>query len=241
MALPTKIWISTTVHADPIILNNITSFARSHWDIFKSTYRDEWDNAEGTFSTTGLSSATTIPCIGEPGTKPSAPTGSAGDFANLKYVATDAQAHIAPRFFKIRCSGYVFALNSETIPDPTAPTAWSSFFTGVAATDIFTSVDGAGSPAVHGRVTGDRVVVVAGGGLPAGLSANTVYLFVYVSTTTFMLITESTGAVVNITTAGTTPNTITLIESVALPAKSLGLVYVPDEWEPAISTSDPSA
>jgi len=237
MALPTKIWISTTVHADPIILDNITSFARSHWDIFKSTYRDEWDNAEGTFNSygavpaagTGLTLATAIPCIGEPGATPIDGT----DLTKIKFVSTDAQSHIAPRFFKVRCSGYVFALNGETIPEPTNPTSWSATFT-AAVTDVCTAT-------AHGRVSGDIVTVVAGGGLPAGLSAATRYIFIKLDADTFLLALQSTGAIVNITTTGTTPNTIVLVESVALPAKSLGLVYVPDEWEPAISTSDPSA
>jgi hypothetical protein len=235
MALPTKIWIQTAVHDDPIILDNFTSFARSHWDIFKSTYRDTWDVA-GTIEPYLASAATSSAAVGQgagvigiPGTTPPAAYG----FTQLIYTAPDEQAHVAPRFFKVRCSGYVFALNGETIPEPPSPTTWSTTFE-AATTDVCTAV-------AHGRVTGDRVVLVAGGGLPAGLSAATIYLFVKVSADTFMLINESTGAIANITTTGTVPNTITLVESVALPAKSLGLVYIPDEWEPAISTSDPSA
>ena len=79
-----------------------------------------------------------------------------------------------------------------------------------ATTDICTCVS-------HGYLTGDQVVVSnSGGGLPAGLSANTYYYVVKIDADTFKLAaslanaTAASPAVVDISSAGTGTHTITL-------------------------------
>ena len=54
----------------------------------------------------------------------------------------------------------------------------------------------------HAMVTGDQVYLTTTGALPTGLTANTLYYVVYVSSTTFSLATTRANAV-----AGTKINT----------------------------------
>lgn len=69
--------------------------------------------------------------------------------------------------------------------------------TAAASTDIFTAI-------AHGLANDDRVILQApeGGTLPTGVSANTAYYVVSVTTNTFQLSTTQGGSAINITADG---------------------------------------
>jgi hypothetical protein len=68
-------------------------------------------------------------------------------------------------------------------------------FTAVASTEIFTAPG-------HTFANGDKVVLKANSGLPAGVTAETIYFIIGVSGNTFQLSLTSGGAAINITTDG---------------------------------------
>jgi hypothetical protein len=227
----TKLYIQTNRHDDVVILDNVYEHKWCHWYEYQDTYRDSW-LATGSVSHIagglGSSTAAPVPAIGKPGTSPaSTPISS-----ELLYTAPDEQTHVPPRYKKVLCSGDIFSIVSGvSIPEPTAPTSWSATFT-AATTDICTAT-------AHGRATGDLVTVQTTTTLPAGLASTVIYEFIKIDANTFTLRTQSTGAIVDITSTGTGTHTITLVTPITLPANTAGLIRFPSTWEIGISTSDP--
>lgn len=90
-------------------------------------------------------------------------------------------------------------------------------YTGGALEDLLTVAGG------HGFVEGERVKLVASGGIAAGLSENTIYFVKYVSTTTFQLALTPGGAAVEFTSDGTAPNYVFSVDNLLVSSGGKGV------------------
>lgn len=116
-------------------------------------------------------------------------------------------------FGLMRCvdiSQFPGAVKANPVATSLVVTPLSDTFTADASTDICT-LSTATCP-----ITGTAILVSnSGGGLPAGLSANTVYFIIKISSTTFKLATNITnadaGTAINITSAGTGTQSIVTV------------------------------
>jgi hypothetical protein len=232
------LYIRTDLDAEVQILTNVWAWARGVRTIRTGTYRDTGWNVGKLVAhpTNSLSGAATgflstiaqeIPVVGKQEVVPEWDSWDA-----IKHVNTDEVEHIPPRFYQRRESGYLFALTDTAIEEPPPVRTGSHVFTADVATDICTSVD-------HTFLTGDTVVITTSGAYPGALAAGVFYTVLVLSSSTFFLRTAA-GAVVNITSAGSGTHVAVLAEPVDhIPANEEGVVFVPDAWNPRISTVDP--
>jgi len=95
----------------------------------------------------------------------------------------------------------------------------ASTFTVDPATNIFTN--SSGIPLLQNAPI---TVANTGGGLPAGVSANTIYYVIYLSDTTFSLALKPTGSAIDITTAGTGTNKFSTFD-MGVPKNALYIKY----------------
>ena len=133
-----KLYISTDLGSDPIILDNVTKWARGVRIVRSSTYRDTGWQAGKTnpVASTGtlLSTASDVPIVGLDGSQ----VPDKG-FTNVVHATPDEMAHVPPRYKKSRESGYLFGFTEaalEQSPPDDEPRSASAFITIDTATDI---------------------------------------------------------------------------------------------------------
>lgn len=232
-----KLYIRTDLDAEVIVLTDVRAWKRGVRVVRKGTYRDTgWGPGKlvswpvNSFNNVpGLQApiASEVPVLGRTDQVP-----RHNSFAALKHANPDEVEHIPPRFYLSRESGYLFALTSDTIPEQPQPAGLALTFTVNATTDLCTATG-------HGFLTGDKIAVSSTTTRPAPLTAAGVYTVVKVSANTFLLRTAD-GSVVDFTTVGTGTHTAILIEPAdQLPANEDGVIFIPDAWNPRISTEDP--
>lgn len=233
-----KLYIRTDLDSEVIVLDNVWRWARGIRTVRTGTYRDTgWNPGKlATWNSTSLSGLTPpapvavdLPVIGKPESTPASASTTA--FQGLLHSNPDEVAHIPPRFYERRESGYLFALTDVAIAEPPAPASASVSFTVNATTNVCAAT-------AHPFTTGDTIGV-SGTTLAAPLAAANIYTVLKLSADAFMLRTSS-GAVVDFTTAGSGLVAV-LVSTAVIPVNEPGVIFVPDAWNPRISTSDPRA
>lgn len=226
-----NLWIRTDLDADVIKLTGVHGWKRGVRTIRTGTYRDT-GFGPGAVGFAQESPVTNFNITGVPilGPLDNTPISS----INYRYVNPDEAEHVPPRFYVRRESGYLFALTDTAIEEPPSPATVAAVFTVSTTTDVC-------SATAHGFQTGDLVAVTSTTTRPAPLTATGIYEVLKLSDNAFMLRVPG-GVVIDFSSTGTGTHTALLINPMdRLPNNEAGVVFIPDAWNPRISTVDPRA
>lgn len=237
-----KLYITTDLGSDPIILDNVTCWVAATRKIWTGTYRDTGFDVgrikqAGALSTGFVANTDSLPVVGENGVMP-LDKGLTG----LIYTAPDEATHTPPRRKWSWETGYLFAFNNdETIVELPAPEPEPRFASVIVNISTVTNWCSApGHPFVSGDVVGlfaDAAPSVSG----VAVAAADRFTVVKADDGAFFLL-KSNGAIADFTAAGTSVRALLIksAQSDPLPAPlDIGAVFVPFAWNPRISTTDP--
>jgi hypothetical protein len=181
------------------VLKNVTGlWTNVEWWDWEGTYRDL---PKVTLATvTGGTTNTTVGGLAATGDNGATPALAADVPSRTRLVSADDALHIPPRAKLVRHTGIIIATHYAS---PWPVPAYTTPFT-AALTDEITAT-------AHAFLTGDVVRVHSAGVLPAGLDSTARYVVHRTGANTLLLRTLTTGELVDVTSAGTAPHTMTLL------------------------------